>query len=164
MDRTIKLRAECIAKLGGKIPSPERYKTKIIENIRPRISLNSPPFSSELEVVYSNTEEGFSYRNDNGIIKRVLSIKTDPNYSTDSNYGAPQEWLLNNRQGDHYDRIPERISDQQAAIDEEFGMVGESTLTKGIVWDSLPDVQMNDPRMESYLKNINYSEDFEDED
>lgn len=151
------------SKAKKKVSSP-RSKTEmpnIIENIRPKISISSPGFSSELEVAYSDDETGFTYRNDNGVIKRVLNIKFDSKYEPDKSFTPSQEWLINNRQGDDPNRLPERILDQRAARKEEFGMVGASTLNNGIIWGPIKEIKVDDKELERHLKILNYTEDFQ---
>lgn len=144
-----------------KVASPKIERSTVIVNTRPKVLLASPQFASKLEITYSNNENGFYYKNDNGILKRVLNVKLDSDYNIDPDYKAPQQWLLNNRQGDDQNRLPEYILDQEAARKEQYGMVGESTLNRGIVWAPIPYNYVRDPVEESYLKIINYRKDFE---
>jgi hypothetical protein len=136
-----------------------RIKRTIINNSRPKIFIDTPEFEPDLEVVYSNDDNGFFYKTDGRSIRRVLNIQIDPNYQPDPDYGSPQAWLINNRQGDDQNRLSEYVLNQEEARNEEYGMVGESTLNKGIVWAPIPEVYMNnDQEVDRYFRVMDYEE------
>ncbi len=54
-------------------------------------------------------------------------------FDTDPNFGLPQQWLLFQRQGDEYDRLPERRPYPELAYDTEFNLP-VTTLNIGRVW------------------------------
>lgn len=55
-------------------------------------------------------------------------------YDTSPNYGISQQWLLSNRQGDEYDRLPERHEFPEYADAERDNLAGVTTLNRGRVW------------------------------
>lgn len=82
----------------------------------------------------------FVYQRDanTGFLKRYLVTERDTSYDTDTDYGIDQRWLLNNRQGDQYDRVPERISDPVIANEENNNIFGATTLNEGRIWGGPP--------------------------
>ena len=70
-------------------------------------------------------------------------------YNTDPDYGISQEWLLNTRQGDEYDRLPERIPFPYIADQERFEISGVTTLDRGRIWYGAPRMKIYPPS-ESY--------------
>lgn len=82
----------------------------------------------------------FVYQRDSttGFLKRYLVTERDTSYDTDLNYGMDQQWLLNNRQGDQYDRLHEWISDPVIADAEDQNMFGVTTLNEGRIWGGPP--------------------------
>jgi hypothetical protein len=77
-------------------------------------------------------------KNDDGKLTRILVRETDNSYNTDSNYGIGQQWLLFQRQGDQYDRLPEWNTNPEQARKESFSESGISTVNDGMVWGPLP--------------------------
>lgn len=80
-------------------------------------------------------------------------IKLDPNY------GASQQWLLNNRQGDQYDRLPEWIQDPIIADAEDYNLPGETTLNRGMVWGPLPKINpIPTTKLDEYNRLLEYAQ------
>jgi hypothetical protein len=61
----------------------------------------------------------------------------DKQFNTDPEFGLPQEWLLFQRQGDEYDRLPERRPYPELAYETEFNLP-VTTLNMGRVWYGIP--------------------------
>lgn len=59
-------------------------------------------------------------------------------YDTDPNYGISQEWLLFNRQGDEYDRLPEWHEFPEFADAQRDNLSGVTTLNNGRIWYKPP--------------------------
>jgi hypothetical protein len=71
-------------------------------------------------------------------LTRYLADWRDPDYDTDPNYGISQEWLLFNRQGDQYDRLPEWVPYSEIADPERVNLQDATTLNIGRIWGGLP--------------------------
>jgi len=109
--------------------APKSFKSKasIIENFRPSGPLSGTTYDpNELEIIYSDTLSGMTYVEENGILKRRLMVLKSKLYDEDD-LTSSRDWLLNNRQGDEYDRLPEYVLDQEAQIKQETSMIGELT-------------------------------------
>lgn len=66
-------------------------------------------------------------------------------YDTDPDYGISQEWLLNNRQGDNYDRVPEWTQTVEIDDRERNNEQGYTTLNRGRIWYGIPRPQILPP-------------------
>lgn len=58
-------------------------------------------------------------------------------YDIDRDYTDEQNWLLNNRQGDQYFRLPEWNDYPMQAQYESDSMIGRSISNEGMVWEDL---------------------------
>lgn len=84
----------------------------------------------------------FAYRIDpiNGRLDRYLVMEDDDS-DWDQEFGVNEEWMLFQRQGDQYNRIPEINSEPEAAYRESNSMLGYSIAIQGIGWNSLPRIR-----------------------
>lgn len=85
-------------------------------------------------------------------------------YTTDPDYGISQEWLLNNHQGDEYNRLPERIEHPEIAEHEKYNESGYTTLNRGRIWYGPPIERPYRSPYEEYLDLLEYAEMQEQED
>lgn len=76
-----------------------------------------------------------------GELNRFLATAADPGYNPDPDYGITQKWLINARQGDHYDRVEEWNKNPLIADAEAQNMQGYTTLNEGMVWGPLPRIR-----------------------
>lgn len=134
------------------------------------ITISEPNISSEVNndaqtlraintVPYIERLPAFIYQRDSssGQLTRYLATEEDNSYDTDPDYGINQEWLLFQRQGDQYNRIPEWNQYPEITEAEKFNMLGVTTLNEGRVWMGPPRTSQI-PRSEYYDEYKRYIE------
>lgn len=123
----------------------------------PLPSIKNPPPRSTLPV--------FTYRQDStGNLTRYL-VAEDDNRDADPEFGIEQEWILFQRQGDDYDRIAERVTDQERTVKEQYNVPSNSSLNQGITWGPLPYPNFVVPSGDDeYKQLLEYQKTQEDED
>ena len=100
----------------------------------------------------------FLYTRDSetGIMIRYLAVEKDTSFVTDPDYTNQQQWLLNQRQGDQYDRVKEWIPYPNLAVAESDNEQGFSLLNEGLIWGDVPNITILDP-ITNYEKYMEYS-------
>lgn len=90
----------------------------------------------------------------------IVKKPDDSRFDTDPDYTISQDWLLNNRQGDQYDRLPERRPYPELANETAYNLPGVTTLNRGRVWYGLPIIPKipNSPFYEKYQEALEYSQ------
>jgi hypothetical protein len=123
----------------------------------PLPTIKNPPPQSTLPV--------FVYRQDTaGNLTRYL-VAEDDNRDADPDFGIEQEWLLFQRQGDEYDRLPEYVPDQERAVLEQYNVPSNSSLNQGVAWGPLPYPNfVTTPGDDEYKQLLEYQKTQEDED
>ena len=137
------------------------------------ITVSAPNISSQVNndaetlrvinrIPYIDNLPAFIYQRDptTGKLTRYLAIEEDKSYDTDPNYGISQEWLLFQRQGDHYDRVAEWNTDPQIVDAERDNEQGVTTLNEGRIWSGPPRQQpiLKSAYYEDYLRHLEYSQ------
>lgn len=168
---------------------PKQYSNPILIQQRPMVSNDIAPVydSDQLTVVgppnrssYANNDAqtlsvinmvpkivdvpAFVYLRDSSTGKIVRYLAQDESdmryYDTDPNYGINQEWLLNNRQGDEQDRVPERTEFVEIADRERNNEQGYTTLNRGRIWYGAPRMNILPPSeaYEEYERLVEYAQ------
>lgn len=94
-------------------------------------------------IIYSSDDSNylprFIYERDEvtGEVSTYLAVEEDDSFNTDVDYTDRQQWLLNQRQGDQYDRIRERIprtelADLESNNDSSINLLNEDMIWHGI--------------------------------
>lgn len=106
------------------------------------------------------TLPGMIYRTDptTGVLRRYLAVHDDPDYTTDTDYGINQQWLLNNRQGNEYDRVPEWVPEPETARETNLGLLGVTIANVGRVWEGPPRTQIISSYQDEYARMLEYSQ------
>lgn len=94
--------------------------------------------------------------------ERDLVYYDDP----DPNYNISQEWLINSRQGDEPERLPERRPYPEIADEEAFNEQGVTTLNRGRIWYGPPrqgPIPISE-FYEDYQRSLEYGQTLEEED
>jgi len=127
------------------IVGPPNSSSKSYNNAQAMKVINSIPRIQDLPL--------FIYLRDHETGKLVRYLAQDERdlkyYNTDPNYSINQEWLLNNRQGDEQDRLPERVPFVYIADQERYDISGVTTLNRGRIWYGPPRMILYPPS-ESY--------------
>lgn len=140
-------------------PTTLNKVTNDIDNIPTTTIVNNFNLS---EVPSSDSLPMFLYKIDPNSGKKIRYLVTeeDQSYNTDKHYGTYQQWLLFQRQGDHYDNVQEWSTNPISDYAVANNLIGYSTLNEGYFWDTLPPLTVYQelPDDVYYQKLLEYSQ------
>jgi hypothetical protein len=124
--------------------------------------VNTDTTKIKLRYPISVTEDlpAFIYEKDpnTGVMNRYLAVEDDKSYNTDSKYGINQEWLIFQRQGNQYDRIPGWVPDPIIAEAEKYNEQGYTIGNIGDIWNGPPKEEARAGKSDQYDEYKKYIE------